>query len=137
MWIELVIFCDHSLTFKIKLGPFSCDLQCTGNLEILPQTDNPLFTVNPVGLVLQIYIHIKQGKILIANIFHSAGFSSNVSATMFQQPVCHMWACLSYEYAEFLSREDLFSKDFELSMGKEVIMKIRRLFLNSGLIQML
>lgn len=137
IWIELVIFCDHSLTFKVKLGPYPCDLQCTGNLKVLPQIDNPLFIVNHMGLVLQSYVHVKQGKILFTNIFHSAGFSSNVSATMIQQPVCHMWKYLSYEYAEFLFKEDLFSRDFKFSMGKEVIMKIRRLFLNSGLIQML
>lgn len=102
-----------------------------------PDWQSIVFIVNPMGLLLQIYVHVKQGKIQIANVFHSADFSSNVSATMFQQPVRHIWTCWSYECAEFLSKEDSFSRDFELSMGKEVSMKIRRLFLNSGLIQML
>lgn len=57
MWIELVIFCDHSLTFKVKLGPDPCDLLRTGNLEVLPQNDNLRFIVNHKGLVLQIYVH--------------------------------------------------------------------------------
>lgn len=65
MWIELVIFCDHSLTFKVKLGPYSCNLQCTENLEVLPQIDSPLFIVNHMGLVLQNYVHIKQDKNII------------------------------------------------------------------------
>lgn len=94
MWIEFVIFCDHWLTFKVKLGPYACNLQCTENLEVLLQTDNPLFIVNHMGLILQVYVHIKQDKILFAGIFHSADFFSSVSATCVPYvKISESWIC--------------------------------------------
>lgn len=138
-WNHVNRTCDFlwSLTYiwsKTRLLPLQRTM-CRESGSLAPKTIHCLLWIT--GLVLQIYVHIKLDKILFANIFHSVGFYSYVSATIFQQPVCHMWKYLSYEYAEFLSKEDLFSRDFESSMSKEVIMKIRRLFLNSGLIQML
>ena len=108
--------------------------------------DNPLFIVNHMGLVSKIYIHIKQNKILFPNIFHSDDFSSApVTISECLSNLCaiceNIWV---HEYSEFHSIEDLFSRDFQLSVSKEVIMKIGRLceevsplFLNSRLIQML